>query len=135
MGAGYHGGFGNTFGARYRIGSPVSPTEKSYEMALNPTYYSKVIANKFNIHLKGSKKDIKIVFNPNLGEGRAGRVKKSNPYVIELGPAAFVSESELANTIAHELNHARSYIKGGSAPEASAYHSGNRLGEYIAGRR
>ncbi len=135
MGAGYHGGFGNTLGARYRIGVPVKPTEKNYEMALNPEYYMETISKKFNIHLKGSKKEIKIVYNPNLGEGRAGRVKKSNPYVIEIGPAALVSETELANTIAHELNHARSYIKGGTAPESSAYASGDSLAEYIAGRR
>lgn len=56
-----------------------------------------------------------------------------NPYVIELGPGAFLSEVELANTIAHELNHARSFIKGGNAPERTAYRSGNTLAKYIRG--
>lgn len=37
--------------------------------------------------------------------------------MIELGPSAFVSNEELANTIAHELNHARGFLKGGDAPK------------------
>ena len=43
-------------------------------------------------------------------------------------------ESELANTIAHELNHSRSFIKGGNAPEKTAYGSGNKLSKYIGGK-
>ena len=63
------------------------------------------------------------------------RVRKIQPNVIELGPLAFSCESELANTIAHELNHARSYIRGGTAPEDIAYTAGNTLAEYIKGVR
>lgn len=135
MGAGFHGGFGENYGSqeRYRFGKPVVFTERSYEMALNPEYYSSVIAKKYNIHLKGSKKQIVIKFNPALKS--SGRVVKSKPNVIELGPLAFVSETELANTIAHELNHARSFIKGGNAPEPAAYRSGNKLEEYMKGLR
>lgn len=133
MGAGKHGGFGNTYGSRNRIGSPVPPTERTYEMALNPNYYAGVIAKKYNIKLKGSSKKIEIVFNPDLKS--AGKVRKTNPHIIELGPSAFYSEIELANTIAHELNHARDFIKGGNAPEAKAYPAGNALEEYIRGRR
>lgn len=135
MGSGYNGSFGNTLGSqvRNRIGKVVPPTEKDYKMALNPEYYSKVISKKFNIHLKGSGKKIEIVVNPNLIT--SGRVVKSRPNVIELGPLAFSSERELANTIAHELNHARSFIKGGNAPEKTAYASGNKLEEYMKGRR
>ena len=135
MGAGFHGGFGATFGAqeRYRIGRPVPATEKNLEMALNPAYYSSVISQKYHIHLKGSKQEIIIVFNPNLKS--SGRVKKARPNVIELGPLAFSSERELANTIAHELNHARSYLRGGTAPESTAYAAGDTLDEYIRGVR
>ena len=133
MGGGYHGGFGNTVGAqeRYRIGRPVPPTEKNLAMALDPLYYSSVIAQKYRIHLKGSSQRITIVFNPDLKS--SGRVKKSQPHVIELGPLAFTSERELANTIAHELNHARSYLRGGTAPERTAYAAGDTLDEYIRG--
>ena len=135
MGAGLHGGFGATAGSeeRLRIGRVVPPTEKDLHMALNPNHYSKVITTKYNIHLRGSKTQIRIEFNPELKS--SGRVRKAYPAVIELGPLAFSSERELANTIAHELNHARSYLKGGTAPERTAYASGNKLEEYMKGKR
>lgn len=135
MGAGYHGGFGSTYGGqeRHRIGHPVPPTPKTLEMALNPGFYVKTICDKYNIHLKSGKIEIKIEFNPNLSP--AGRVVKSRANVIELGPKAFINETELANTIAHELNHARSYLKGGRAPETTAYASGNTLEKYIRGKK
>lgn len=135
MGGGYHGGFGNTSGVqeRFRIGSPVKVTEKNYRMALDPEYYIGVIANKFNIHLKGSGKQIKVVFNPDLRS--SGRVRRAAPDTIEIGPLALSNETELANTIAHELNHARSFLKGGNAPESKAYYAGNRLEEYMKGMR
>ncbi len=58
-----------------------------------------------------------------------------NPNVIEIGPDALMSETELANTIAHELNHARDFIKGGNATEPSAYNASNALSNYINGGR
>jgi hypothetical protein len=82
---------------------------------------------------KGGKTIIQIIIVPTLVP--AGRVLKSRPSIIELGPRAFISEIELANTIAHELNHARSYLKGGHAPEATAYASGNTLEKYIRGKK
>lgn len=135
MGAGYHGGFGHTYGIqeRNRIGRPVSPTQKDLKMALNKEYYVATICQKYNIHLKSGKNEITIVVNSDLAS--AGRVVKSRPNIIELGPRAFISESELANTIAHELNHARSFLKGGSAPEKTAYDSGDKLEDYIRGKR
>ena len=135
MGAGFHGGFGNTYGTqeRYRIGKPVPPTEKNLEMALNKDYYVKAICEKYNIHLKSGKTEIKIVINPDLAQ--PGKVVKSSPNIIQLGPSAFINETELANTIAHELNHARSFLKGGIAPENTAYASGDTLEEYIRGKR
>lgn len=135
MGAGIHGGFGNTRGnhERYRIGRPVPPTELTFAMVLNKSKYIDAILNKYNIHLKSGKHDIKIEINPNIVQ--AGKVVKSRPDVIVLGPSAFRSETELANTIAHELNHARSYLKGGVAPEETAYPAGDSLEDYIRGKR
>lgn len=133
MGAGKHGGFGNTYGSRNRIGSPVPPTERNYEMALNPHYYATVIASKYNIHLKCGGTKIIIEINPKLTS--AGKVREARPNVIELGPSAFYSEIELANTIAHEVNHARSFMRGGDSPEEKAYPAGNALEDYIRGRR
>jgi len=135
MGAGIHGGFGNTHGSqeRYRIGHPVPPIEMTFAMALNKDYYVEMIVKKYNIHLKGDKNGISIEINPNIVQ--AGKVAKDRPNVIVLGPSAFHSESELANTIAHELNHARSYLRGGTAPEEKAYPAGDALEEYIKGKR
>ena len=133
MGAGYHGGFGDI--SRFRKGVQVSVTEKSLEMALNPKYFAETIAKKFNIHLKGSGRKIEIVINPDLPVGTAGMTREQYPNRIELGPTAFVSEVELANTIAHELNHSRSFLRGGSAPEARARRAGDSLAKYIRGER
>ena len=135
MGTGVHGGFGNTRGSheRYRIGRPVPPTEIDFAMALNKRYYVDTIIRKYNIHLKSGKNDIKVEIDHSIVQ--AGKVEKARPNVIVLGPEAFRSETELANTIAHELNHARSYLKGGIAPEDPAYSSGNALDDYIRGKR
>jgi hypothetical protein len=133
MGAGFHGGFGTAI--RNRIGEAVGATAKTLEMALSPKLYADTIAKKLNNHLKGSGKKISIIYNPNLPQGIMGRTRKSNPYQIEIGPRALRSEEELANTIAHELNHARSFIKGGNAPEHKAYHAGDSLAAYMRGER
>jgi hypothetical protein len=46
-------------------------------------------------------------------------------------PDALMSETELANTIAHELNHARDFLRGGKAEETPAYAAGNALADFI----
>ena len=137
MGAGIHGGFGNTLGwqTRNRLGNKIEATEKTLEMMLNKTFHANTVAEKYHIHLKSSGKKVEIVFDANLPLGVAGKTSSKNPLQIIVGPAAFVSEEELANTIAHELNHARSFIKGGNAPEKTAYLAGNALASYIRGER
>ena len=87
------------------------------------------------INLRGSGQSITIKYNADLRPGIYGRTTAANPYVIEIGSDALVSEEELANTIAHELNHARDFIRGVIAPESSAYSSGNALSDYIMGGR
>lgn len=87
------------------------------------------------INLRGSGQSITIKYNADLRPGIYGRTTAANPYVIEIESDALVSEEELANTIAHELNHARDFIRGGIAPESSAYSSGNALSDYIMGGR
>ena len=46
-----------------------------------------------------------------------------------------MSEAELVNTIAHELNHARDFIRGGIALEPPAYAAGDAISDYISGGR
>ncbi|MBD5461990.1 MAG: hypothetical protein HDR24_02850 [Lachnospiraceae bacterium] len=122
--------------SRNRIGNLVEPMDKTYEMALNPELYANEVADKYGINLKGSGQKISISYNPSLTS--SGKTVATDPNIIELGSIAFASEEELANTIAHELNHARSFLKGGNAPEwgrGGAYPAGNALAEYIRGER
>ncbi len=121
---------------RNRISNPVSFMDKTYEMAFNSELYAKEIAKKYGINLKGSGQRVHILFNSKLTS--AGKTREIRPNIIEIGPSAFVNEEELANTIAHELNHARSFLNGGDAPENGingGYHAGDTLAEYIRGER
>lgn len=43
---------------KYRIGKPVEPMEKTYEMALNPELYAYEVAKKYGINLRGSRRCI-----------------------------------------------------------------------------
>ena len=122
-------------GARNRQGQPVPVTEKTLDMALDPETYANAIAEKYGINLRGAGQDITIKYNPNLRLGIYGRTTAATPNVIEIGPDGLVSGAELANTIAHELNHARDFIRGGIAPEPSAYSAGDALEDYINGGR
>lgn len=105
------------------------------DMALDPETYAYTIAKKYEINLRGSGQNIRIKYNPNIRTGTYGLTNKQNPNVIEIGPNALMSEAELANTIAHELNHARDFLRGGLAIEPPAYKSGNALADYILGGR
>ena len=137
MGTGNHGGFGNTYGseARFRKGRPVPDTPKTFEMAMDRLAYATVISKKYRIHLKGSGQKVIIMYDPDLPMGIYGKTYKKTPNIIYVGPNAFVSETELATTIAHELNHARSYLKGRRAPEKTARKSEKALKSYIGGKR
>ncbi len=120
-------------GVRYAVGKNVQPMEKTLDMALNPERYANEVAAKYGINLRGAGQTINIEFNPNLKA--LGKSTKLNPTVIQVGPSAFAEESTLADTIAHELNHARSWLKGGMAPESSAYSAGDALEAFIKGLR
>lgn len=105
-------------------------------MALNPDEYAYAIAKKYGINLKGSGLKIKLVYDPTLSPGTKGYVSITDSTTIHLEPDSFYSEEELANTIAHELNHARSWLAGGNAPEYGpngGYKAGDTLGRYIRG--
>ncbi|MCA9701697.1 MAG: RHS domain-containing protein, partial [Myxococcales bacterium] len=122
---------GDGCGVRDRLGEAVPPIEKTLDMALEPQLYIDAAVKKYGINLRGSGQQIHAIYNPDLVS--AGKSRAATPNVIEIGPAALRDESELANTIAHELNHARSWLRGGDAPEATAYPAGNALSDYIAG--
>ena len=120
-------------GIRNRIGSPVQPIEKTLDMALDPETYARAVADKFHINLKAGGKPVELVFDDSIVQ--YGRTLKAEPNKILLGKSAFYSDEELANTIAHELNHCRSFARGGDAPEETAYAAGEALAAYIRGER
>jgi len=120
-------------GVRLKVGEAVQPLDKTLDMALSPELYARTVAERYGINLRGSGQGIELVFNPELKA--AGISRQATPGIIEFGPSAMSSETELANTIAHELNHARSWLKGGVAPESTAYRAGDALEDYIRGRR
>src|SRR5207249_9681691 len=98
-----------------------------------PMNYIREVADKYGFNFRGSGKEIEVKFNQSLAS--AGKSRELTPGIIELGPKALVSEEELARTLAHELNHARSWLKGGRALEAAAYAAEEALSEYMAGLR
>ena len=51
-------------------------------------YINAVLEFIYYVFMKGSGKQIEIIYNPNLPPGVFGRTKKSNPYLIEIEPAA-----------------------------------------------
>lgn len=112
----------------------MEPIEKQLEHYLNPEGYIQEVVDKYGINLKGSGQKITIRYDPYYIKG-PGYVSELYPNTIILGRDALISEEELANTIAHELNHWRSWLKGGVAPEPSAYNAGNSLADYINGRK
>ena len=81
---------------RNRQGRPVLATEKTLDMALDPETYANTIAEKYGINLRGSGQSITIKYNADLRPGIYGRTTAANPYVIEIGSDALVSEEELA---------------------------------------
>ena len=126
-----NGSANGTIEERYRIGQPVSLIEKTYDMMLDRETYIEAVVKKYHIHLRGSGRRITIVIDDTLPS--AGKSCKDEPNIIRLGPSAFYDEVQLANTIAHELNHCRSWLKGGNAPETPAYHAGDTLELFIRG--
>ena len=63
--------------------------------------------------------------------------------MIHIGPTAFVDEGTAANTIAHELSHARDYLRGRHKPhgdssslaDGTPFGSWNALESWIRGER
>ena len=126
-------GKGGIMKERNRAGSPVNPINKTLDMALDPDTYIRSVVKKYRINLKAGGKPVEVIFDPDIVQ--YGKTRKSEPNKIRLGRMALLNEEELANTIAHELNHCRSFAKGKNAPEETAYAAGDALAAYIKGER
>jgi hypothetical protein len=120
-------------GVRLRPGTVQPGVERTYDMALNPQEYIDATVKQYGINLRGSGQRIEAVYNPDLVS--AGMSRAATPNVIEIGPLGMSSPEELARTLSHELNHARSFLAGGIAPESSAYAAEDSLSAWLAGHR
>lgn len=127
----------------YKQGEAIPISEKTLDQALNPEQFLYDVAEKHGINLRGTQ--IKYDESLGRGQGRYGRtIASEGGRVIRIGPDATANEIDAANTIAHELSHARDYLRGGphkphgessSLADGSAYGSGNALEDYIRGNR
>jgi hypothetical protein len=126
------------------IGQPIPPLERTLSLALDPEAYLAALVAKYRIHLRGSGQPIRLLFDPTLPLSQPGRTQAvEGSRVIRVGPAAFVDEATAANTIAHELSHARAYLRGRHKPhgdsssiaDGTPYGSGNALESWFRGER
>ena len=113
-------------GERHRVGLQQVPAGRSYE---NYDDYAYEVARRYGINLRG----VRIMWDADIRSDGVTRAKHGG-WVIHVSPR-FASEKNLANTIAHELHHARDYQKGIDSPHADAYAAGDALEEWIDGLR
>jgi hypothetical protein len=127
-----------------REGKPATQLEKTYEHSLSPQAYIEDVASKYGINLKGKGLGIQLMYDENLGPGKLGVTRASEGgRIIRIGPDALVDQPTTANTIAHELSHARDYLRNYHKPHGSGlsladktpYGSGNALEAWIRGER
>lgn len=133
-------------GDLYRLGRPAAPLERTLDHALNPQQYAEDVAAHYGINLRGSGQKISIEIDHALPPGQYGVTREIHGgRLIHLGPDAFIDQPTLANTIAHELSHARDFLRGGAhkphgdrssvGGDGSVYGAGNALEEWIRGLR
>jgi hypothetical protein len=116
-----------------RLGQTVSPLGRTYE---NYDSYLEDVADHYGINLRGAQGNVSPIFDYGLSIGQKGLTKQAEGgFIIRINPG-FEDEADLANTIAHELSHARDFQNGLlQSPEGPAEASGNALEEYINGQR
>ncbi len=118
----------------YRKDVIVEPTKIEYPEILDRNRTISIVVEKFNIHLRGSGKPVKVIYDDTI-KADYGMTNTEKPDEIRVGYMAFASEEELARTIAHELVHSRELLKTGKTDEVRSYDSDRKLHEYIAGLR
>ncbi|WP_370357330.1 DUF6531 domain-containing protein [Catenulispora sp. MAP12-49] len=132
---------------RYRVGVAQDGVERTLDNSLDKNTYLRDVAQKYGINLRGSGQDIDVVFDPDLAPGLQGVTRAvDGGRVINIGPAGIVDDTTAANTIAHELSHARYFLRNGSFEgevhggidsmgDGTPYGSGNALQDWIEGNR
>ena len=101
-----------------------------------PQLYIDDVRAHYRLNLRG----VKVLYDPSLESGKLGVTRASEGgMVIRIGRDAFVDQPTLANTIAHELSHARDYRRGthkahgdaSSDDDGTVYGAGNALERWI----
>jgi hypothetical protein len=114
--------------------------ERTLDHALSPELYLNDVVKRYGMNLRGTR----VVFDPTLPPGKLGTTRAAERgMVIRVGPDALAGEATVANTLAHELSHARDYRRGmhkahgnrSSLGDRTAYGAGNALEDYINGNR
>ncbi|MFI0731860.1 putative T7SS-secreted protein [Streptomyces sp. NPDC021225] len=128
-------------------GTRQGEVERTLDNALDKDTYLRDVAEKYGINLRGSGQDIRVIYDPDLPPGQAGVTRAAEGgRVIRIGPSGIIDDATAANTIAHELSHARYYLKHqsfhgevhgdeGSLADGTPYGSGNALQDWIEGNR
>ncbi|WP_033443250.1 RHS repeat-associated core domain-containing protein [Saccharothrix sp. NRRL B-16314] len=140
-------GCGSSDEVAYRPGT-TRPFERTYETSpgYDPDAYLEAIAKRYGINLRGAGATIKVMFDPGIPSAGATRGRDGG-LLIRVGRLGLAGgDAEAANTIAHELSHARYYLRHGtfehevhgseqSVADGTPFGSGNALQEWIEGRR
>jgi len=111
----------------------------SYEEATDPdavTSYLYRVAAKYGINLRGSGQTVTIRYDPGMNPtvGAGATDPAEGGLVIQVGNQSLrEGEGRVANTIAHELNHARDLLRNGqwTSTEEQAISAGENLELYI----
>jgi RHS repeat-associated protein len=132
---------------RSKQGQVQDGVERTLDNSLDKTTYLQDVARKYGINLRGSGQDISVVFDPDLPPSQQGVTRAAEGgRVIRVGPDGIWNDATAANTIAHELSHARYYLRHGtfegeehghasSMGDGTPYGSGNALEDWINGNR
>ncbi|MFD8615352.1 RHS repeat domain-containing protein, partial [Streptomyces sp. NPDC059631] len=132
---------------RAAVGVRQGDVERTMDNSLDKATYLSDVANKYGINLRGSGQSISVVFDPDLGPGLLGVTRGAEGgRVIRVGSDGIYDDATAANTIAHELSHARFYLRNGtfegeihgnadSMADGTPYGSGNALQDWIEGNR
>ncbi|MFF4330195.1 putative T7SS-secreted protein [Streptomyces sp. NPDC001591] len=129
-----------------REGVEQGPVERTLDNSLDKDTYLRDVASRYGINLHGSGKEIQVIFDPTVNSLGVTRQIESG-LIIRIGPAGITDDATAANTIAHELSHARYLLKNngsfegeihgdaGSIADGTPYGSGNALEDWIRGNR
>ena len=135
-------------GVRSMVGTTQVPITRTIDHALDKDHYLRDVTTRYGINLRGSGHKIEVRLDDGLAQGTYGATHfVDGGFIIRVSAEAIhAGDACTANTIAHELSHARYLLKHGtfdgevhgafdSSGDGTPYGSGNALQEWIEGKR